>query len=384
MTKLSVHAMGGSSEAVEFVRAGAPVVLFVDDFGAASEFLAINPNITLVGRVFDRMTAESQFERGLSPEAAVAEYFDKVYRNKLDLNPLIRIWVGHNEPKWTTFAQMAWYAQVEALRTRKLRDLGRRSVVGQFATGNPDITGVEPPGSDPLGWWKAFRPALDAVKECKGFLGLHGYWQDRLRFGLDANGEDFNTFRYRKVHRIYLEPNGFGDLPIIQTENGSDFRIWPNYNPDGYAADLIFCDEQMRKDKYLIGATIFTFNVGGNPDAWGAFNMVNAPGVMSRVLPEMRLPDSIPTPPPSTPPPVVTKYKFGDNVVITAGALNVRTEPDYTKNNLIVTLPKNTEGVVIRPNKQISDNGFWSEIIWNDLNLDRGWVNQAYVKLKGV
>jgi hypothetical protein len=117
---------------------------------------------------------------------------------------------------------MAWFAAFEAERVRELADLGLRAVVGNFASGGPDL---------PL--WSAFLPALDAAEKHAGWLGLqeHGapwlWWlvgphqptgaaKPELRDEpLRLTG--WTTLRHRLVIERALRPNGIESLPIIIT-----------------------------------------------------------------------------------------------------------------------------------------------------------------------
>ena len=55
-------------------------------------------------------------------------------------------------------------AEFEAERTRLLAAEGIRSIIGNFATGRPDLE-----------MWQHFLPAIQAAKEYNGWLGLHEY-----------------------------------------------------------------------------------------------------------------------------------------------------------------------------------------------------------------
>lgn len=270
MSKLGIHALVPTADARRLVVAGASVALLVDDFGSAAEFLQINPHIIILGRIFTQLTAEAQYNSGLDPKIA-ANQFIELQVEKYALNPIIKVWLGHNEPVWDTLQGMIWYGLFEAERLRLLNELGLRGVVGNFSTGTPDITGFN--NTPPLQWWEAFKPALVAAKQFNGYLGLHEYWTTNVREGYDdITGEGWNQFRYRKVHRLFLEPNGFGNLPIILTEFGSDFLKYSGYD---YMADLVWADMELMKDDYLKGVALFT--VGHNNEAWRLFDIAGSP-----------------------------------------------------------------------------------------------------------
>lgn len=306
-SKLGPHCLNPTADARKIVEAGCRIVKLVDNFGAAAEFLGINPDLVIIGRrisVFPGdpsrvVTAENL--RHLSPSAAAmlwVEIQSETYR----LNPLIHYWEGPNEPAWEvkesgvidiakTTANYKWYGLFEDVRVILLDSLGLKAVVGNFSTGTPDI------GNNKLYAWLPMLPALQAAKRYGAMLGLHEYSDGRLNKDFDGQ-YGWNTFRYRRVHDLFLAQNGLGSLPIVLTEFGVDFRI----RDIDYAYELTWADSELRKDAYLVGATIYTFGTGGDP-VWDAFNMdgssVTAPlaayihSTISEVNP---LPPEIPMP----------------------------------------------------------------------------------------
>src|SRR5690606_14050754 len=84
----------------------------------------------------------------------------------------IDAWEAYNEPVPADREQMARLAIFEAERTRLLAAAGIRSCIGNFGTGQP-----------PLDLWPDFYPALQAVQEHNGYLGLHEYSAPYMWFG---------------------------------------------------------------------------------------------------------------------------------------------------------------------------------------------------------
>jgi hypothetical protein len=184
-------------------------------------------------------------------------------------------------------------ADLEAERTRILGENGIRSVVGNFAAGNP-----------PLELWPHFKPALDAIRQYNGYLGLHEYSAPVMQFmagdlqfpGDPPQGDEgWLTLRYRKVYRNFLEPMGFGDIPLLITECGVDGLIQPrpgpveakgwqdfidmwlaeglrNDPPGVYMDQLIWYDEHLQRDDYVKGAAVFL--AGTNDAQWNSYNIL--------------------------------------------------------------------------------------------------------------
>lgn len=312
-SKLCPHTLNASKDVRTFVDAGAPLVKLVDLFGQAEELLALNPNLIIVGRAFEMTDANAEARSGVAPEAAARALIDR-QKEKYRSNPLIKIWEGPNEPVFgsaddpANMRAMEWYAAYEAERLRLLADIGLRGVVGNFATGTPDL---------PM--WTAFLPALEAAEQHNGFLGVHEYsspwmwWytgnysERNCSFDPTFPGEGdtgWIILRYRKVYRQFLIPNGVGEVPLVITECGLDkagngcpgytsgpwrehHNFWRGYDgahdpidywrgPERdveryYAEQLMWYDRELQKDDFVAGATIFT--VGTLSDQWRIFDI---------------------------------------------------------------------------------------------------------------
>jgi hypothetical protein len=187
---------------------------------------------------------------------------------------------------------MGWYADFEIHRMRLMTEHGLRCVIGNFPSGSP-----------PLGLWPAFLPACREAFEHKAILGLHEYscpwmWWMTGKHQLDPNedqgDEGWTTLRYRKVYRKYLAPHGLGQLPLVITECGIDPLVnprppdapagawrhlgafWAEHDgePDPasyYYRQLAWYGEELQKDAYVVGATVFTWGSFGPP--WADFDV---------------------------------------------------------------------------------------------------------------
>jgi len=202
-------------------------------------------------------------------------------------------WEAYNEPVADTEDKMKRLADFEAERTRLLAAEGIRSVVGNFAAGHP-----------PLELWPHFKPALDAIRQYDGFLGLHEYSAPVMQFrsgslqfpGEPPQGDEgWLTLRYRKAYRRYLEPMGFGNIPCLITECGVDGLVRPRPGPEEargwqdfidtwlenglrndppgvYMDQLIWYDENLQRDEYIKGSAIFL--AGSNDEQWDSYDIL--------------------------------------------------------------------------------------------------------------
>jgi hypothetical protein len=202
-------------------------------------------------------------------------------------------WEAYNEPVADTVDKMKRLADFEAERTRILAENGLRSVVGNFAAGHP-----------PLELWPHFKPALDAIRQHNGYLGLHEYSAPVMQYragSLQPPGdppqgdEGWLTLRYRKAYRRYLQPMGFGNIPCLITECGVDGLVRPRPGPEDatgwqdfvetwranglrddppgvYMDQLIWYDENLQQDDFVKGSAIFL--AGTNDPQWATYNIL--------------------------------------------------------------------------------------------------------------
>ena len=291
-TKLGAHVLRAASLLGEFIQARPAVIKFVGDWGMATNVPA---GVLTIGAKAGGYDAQLQYATGKTPREA-AEQFVGDMQATYQANPAITYWEGHNEPVWNDHDGMGWYAQFEIERMKLMADLGFKCVLGSFASGTP-----------PLHLWPAFVPAMRAAREYEAVLGLHEYscpymWWMTGKYQIDPTedqgDEGWTTLRYRKVYRQYMEPEGVGNVPLVITETGIDPLVnpkppgaqagtwsqlgdyWREQDGEHDAADfyfrqLVWYDEEMQKDDYVIGATIFTWgNWGGT---WKHFDVAGTP-----------------------------------------------------------------------------------------------------------
>lgn len=356
-SKLCPHSLRPTADAKLLVQAGCRLVKLVDDFGAAPEYLAINPNLVIVGRGYVSYTLLQQLESGATPEQAARHFVLDQKARYYDRNPLIKIWEGHNEPSFggpndaNAIRRMEWYGQFEAARLKFMADLGLRGVVGNFSTGYPEIN------KNDLRMWNAFLPGVKACQDYNGMLGLHEYsapwiwWMTGnyqrgnctdMRFAPGWREEDsglfgWTTLRYRHVYKYALAPHGLDVVPLVITEFGTDavgnncpgtpsgawrdlVGFWNSYDGSRdpinywrgserdaeryYAEQLIWYDREIQKDAFVLGATIFTF--GASSATWERYRIddTRVPKYIATHIrqtisePTLPLPPLRPTPPP--------------------------------------------------------------------------------------
>lgn len=304
-SKLGIHAVGVSDPFVfELIRRVKPaVVKGAGSYGWLAEVKQLSPTTVTVARIIED-NQESWYTQGLSPEAAAQGYVES-HLNEYRSNEGIDYWEGWNEIGYDAegVEKLAWYGRFEAARACLMQQYGYKAAVGGFATGWPrDYADLE-----------SFMPALQAAARCGGIWHLHEYNRPYLSCGVMPAGTvniipgapAINvpagplTLRYRLWYEGYLKPRGLGNLKLIISEMGMDVvpisggcpdpgdaAAWRQLEPfwvanqragDGtqaYLNELIWYDQQMRQDSYVIGATIFTAGYPeGGPDGWGPYDI---------------------------------------------------------------------------------------------------------------
>jgi len=290
-TKLGAHVIRSAADLGDYIGAKPAVVKFVGDWGMSAQ---VPVRVLVVGRKHQSdYDAQHQYTAGLSPATAAERFYSDQISTYL-ANPLVEYWEGHNEPVWNTHAEMAWYAQFEIERMRLMADAGRKCIIGNFATGSPDMQ-----------LWSSFVSACAEGKKHEAILGLHEYscpwmwWMTgdhQVDPSEDQGDEGWTTLRYRKVYRYYLQPNDAA-IPLVITECGIDplVRPLPEGSPSGtwrglgdfwrdhdgepdkadyYFRQLVWYDQELQKDDYVIGATVFCWGNYGIP--WSKFDVAGS------------------------------------------------------------------------------------------------------------
>ena len=181
-------------------------------------------------------------------------------------------WQGYNEPVISSPSAMSRYAEFEIERTRILSSYGLRAAIGSFAVGNPSN----------MGWLDRFLPAIQMAKDNGAILSLHEYNYPTPK-GDHAHDPLWLSLR----HRLFYEgcpAHGWAGLPqhlripLIITECGRDAILhgevggWRGcLTPRTYADSLMWYDQELQKDSYVLGACIFC--VGAESGQWVPYDI---------------------------------------------------------------------------------------------------------------
>jgi hypothetical protein len=287
---------------VEFVRRVHPRVIFSPyDQGGLAQLKALSPSTITISR-FD-VPGQEQWVNTEPDAAAAANHYVQVNLEQYRQNPSVDYWEGMNEFIPQSTADWQWFAQFEATRACAMQAQGLHAAVGAFATGWPRTY-------DEM---RLFFPALEAAHRCGAIFTIHEYNGPLMSCWVAANVPEIIpgapalnvpagplTLRYRFWYESFLKPRGMGNLPLVITELGADGGppdepcqgpghgwTWKRYQEawvkqglgpigaEAYVNVLAWYDAEIKKDPYVIGATIFTSGEFAST-AWASFDIHEA------------------------------------------------------------------------------------------------------------
>lgn len=255
MSKLTLHCQGVPHWVGSFLaRAGATHIKIVDNY-------PVYPNVVTIGRVYyDQTRVDEQVQAG----AAGADVMFDACWPEIEKNPQVGIWeTPANEASIWDAEVAAGYVAFSQRMTQRFHDAGKKIIAGAINVGWPRL-----PSED---GGAMMRLVQDAVRGADG-LSFHEYGLDDMR-----EGATYYCLRYRRFHE-YVQ----GDHPPIYiTECGLDkpgpppdygrtgWRIILDDDEDAYIEQLVWYEQELRQDDYVVCATIFT----AGPSGWDSFEM---------------------------------------------------------------------------------------------------------------
>ena len=274
----------------------------------AAQIKQTAPNTRLIGRLPDKDKEQIDLSTLADPAGAARSFVEQLLTIAGDEQRQRAFdgWQSYNEPIANNPDEMKRWAEFEAERTRLLAARGIRSVIGNFGTGQPQME-----------LWPHFLPAVQAAKENDGWLALHEYAAPTIYFfstrdnndrypGVSPEDTGWLTLRYRHVYNEVLKPAGLGDIPLVFTELGvdgtvrnnrpgpQDARGWQDFQgywaengyglwgPGAYIEQLVWFDQAMRQDDYVIGGCIYALAAS---QGWESYDILGpAAAVLKQYL----------------------------------------------------------------------------------------------------
>lgn len=298
-SKLGLHiVLNDDARIMEFVRRVKPrVVKGVDNLDYLAEVKQISPQTITIGRFTieaNRSILDDKDPSQYPDPAQFARDYIAGHLAQYQANPWVDYWEGWNEFPPHGAAQWNWYTRFEAERACQMQALGLKAGVGGFSAGTPEYADMA-----------LFLPAIQAVKACGGVFTLHEYNSPVMNasVGIGIPGAPARlgalagplTLRYRYWYEGYLKPRGLV-VPLVISEAGIDGQVgagcgegiqkgWyecARFWHDGlgltrgaweeYRDQIVWYDQELQKDDYVLGATLFTAGASLSAD-WATYNL---------------------------------------------------------------------------------------------------------------
>lgn len=216
-------------------------------------------------------TTDKKYSLSDDPRISAEDFFERVNRpafNNLGNNLSYFDYIQtpnefETTPEWWGSEKVRWNGQFWKRLTELNKNYGIRTCVGGIPVGNLEA-------SD-LGF---IIDDLRAIKNMGGAFCYHSY---TFNYSTDVNYEKSYSLRYRLFYEYFA--NYAPDLvflPLILSEggvaeNGNPYHGYlVNNNHNKYKEWLVWFDQQIRADPYVVGVTLFQI---GEESTWRYFNL---------------------------------------------------------------------------------------------------------------
>lgn len=191
-----------------------------------------------------------------NPEERGRQFADLVAQRAVPLKGVVDAWVGYNEVTDTGNQEnYRVYNRFQVAFAERL----------QGTHGIPAVAGNDAAGTvDPDDYARSFRESIEASQ----YFGIHAYAPKDAK-SLKQEAEHF-VLRYRLIHQA-LTRAGVKHGPFILTETGL-WEGWRGFvSEDQMASDFMWLSDEMDKDDYITGQTIFGIF---DRDEWKSFDLL--------------------------------------------------------------------------------------------------------------
>lgn len=244
----------GFGEFLQTTKGKLAIVKCVDDFGAATEAKALDPNVLTVGRVNEArhyQTGQMVDMTAWEPRGAYKERTGAVLA-AYDYYETVRPYWGRNPQidVWETFNEFSFHWEWQGWFYIAMMDKAEQDgyILSHYccSSGNPGTTAFA----------NGMVESLREAKRRGHYLSLHSYGGVGSDIKTLRGTEPFHALRYRQTYNDVLIPAS-ANPPLILSEigqaGGFDYLGWDTLGPD-----LEWYDNELAKDAYVVGATLFT------------------------------------------------------------------------------------------------------------------------------
>lgn len=244
-------------------------------FGVAQDF----PSCNVIYRRVAPSDIEQLSDLRRHPEFQDPQACAEMFVRLTDVRAANNLWVeGANEARLGDVDDAAWFGRVEALRSTLLAQRGLRSVIGNFATGNP--------GPDLFNAW------LDAYLRNGGrrdaLIGIHEYGAINLPAAQDGH----NLLRHRLLiqqagqlahgFRWAITECGLDRVQVGGVWVGGGWRAeGASVTEEDYWNFLSDFAVELERDAEVVCAAVFTY---GDTARWNAYELNDADAFNTALL----------------------------------------------------------------------------------------------------
>ena len=358
--KLAPHMLpGGETDAQQWLQLNPAVAKFVYNFKPASTAPA---TVLCVGKPDENFLVRHVVLSG-DPVALAGQYVTEVFAPLVKQYPRIDVWEGPNEIAFATneLDRIKWYASFLAEFGHQMALIGKRAGLGGWAVGNPDFS-----------LWQYWGPVLQSCKDNNAVLTRHSY----------GPLDQWYSFRHRNDEAAF-QKIGFSNTPVIITECGADklgnfpgrwHDVWGKNITAYWHEYLQPFTQELEKDAYVLGATLFTVGNGFSP-IWNSFDVSGDGLVPLLAAYAQTLPPDAPPAPIDAPSPADTPAF--DLYRVKAQQLKARQFP-WTGETEPPVMQQLTQGDVVKVYGIYKPTGMTYG--WGSLSLDsNAWVNMLFL-----
>jgi|GEM_PF-1763537 len=276
-SKLGIFVLVGlSNGAKKIIAAGSKIIKFIDPQGnqemlnIVKEYKKQYPQGITVLRFWNR-TPGIHYTVNNNPETSSQDFFNRVHQPAFqELGENLRYFdylQTPNEfettPEWWGEEKIRWNGRFWLKLTQLNKNYGIKTCIGGIPVGNVE--------ANELGY---IIQELKQMKNLGAAFCYHGY---TFNYSTNVNEEIQLSLRYRQFYNFFRQnAPELISMPLILSEGG----VAENGNPkagylisnsaEKYKSWLSWYDNEIRKDPYVIGVTLFQI---GNTTDWSYFDL---------------------------------------------------------------------------------------------------------------
>lgn len=274
-SKIGIHLIQNNTPGItQICNAHPRVIKILDVHGpmidAARNYKAGTPNGIVVLRVY----TPKHYDASVSPAAAATDFMNTVLAPALNSlsaadRALIDYVEGPNECDstvcWGSLQDAQWFNAFWVSLAPLIANAGHKPCAFSIPVGNPPGTIGE--------MQEKLAAVVPALRLCKQLGGAWSYHAYTPAWSTDSNLQIWYALRYRQFYSYFAQSfPDLVDLPLILTEAGFDTGGSPtgsgwqaNGTAQQYQDWLTWWDDQIVRDDYVLGSTLFQIGTPGWP-----------------------------------------------------------------------------------------------------------------------